>query len=265
MKAYEFDGEKYKKASGHQKEWGNSLIAQIPFAGNEHILDLGCGDGVLTERLAKLVPNGEVLGIDASIGMIQTAKAIEKDNLRFVQMDINTMNFEAEFDIIYSNAALHWVKDHPLLLKNAFRALKQGGYIYWNFAGDGTCQAFNNLMKEIITESEYQIYFQDFEWPWVMLSEAEYKHLVKTAGFSDIEITMENRDMYFKNTLELIQWIDQPSIVPFLSSLPEEKKKGFRENVIDKMVDKTRQPDGTCFETFRRINIHAQKPRDSRA
>lgn len=63
MNTFEFDGEKYKKASKHQKEWGNSLISELSLNGNEQILDLGCGDGSLTEQLAQLVPNGSVLGI----------------------------------------------------------------------------------------------------------------------------------------------------------------------------------------------------------
>lgn len=71
--AFEFDGEKYKKASSHQKEWGNKIIAEFNFKGDEHILDLGCGDGNLTLQLAEIIPNGFVLGIDASQGMIDSA------------------------------------------------------------------------------------------------------------------------------------------------------------------------------------------------
>jgi len=63
MSNYEFDGEKYKQASKHQKEWGNSLISSLNLKGNENILDLGCGDGVLTEQLSKLVPLGNVIGM----------------------------------------------------------------------------------------------------------------------------------------------------------------------------------------------------------
>ncbi|MDE6213923.1 MAG: class I SAM-dependent methyltransferase, partial [Lachnospiraceae bacterium] len=129
MKTYEFDGEKYKIASTHQKEWGQSLISKISLQGNERILDLGCGDGYLTEQLALLAPNGKVLGIDASVGMIQTAKKICRDNLDFLHMDINSLCFSDEFDIIFSNAALHWVKDHTHILQNSHAALKPGGIL----------------------------------------------------------------------------------------------------------------------------------------
>ncbi|PKP59652.1 MAG: methyltransferase type 11, partial [Candidatus Altiarchaeales archaeon HGW-Altiarchaeales-1] len=110
--------------------------------GNESILDLGCGDGILTEKLSQLVPKGKVIGIDASVGMINEAKKSEKENLHFLVMDINEINFSNEFDLIFSNATLHWVKDHKKLLANCHTALKSGGIIRFNFAGDGNCSNF---------------------------------------------------------------------------------------------------------------------------
>lgn len=112
MEKFEFDGQKYKNASTHQKEWGTRIIAELNVKGTESILDLGCGDGVLTKQLADLVPNGKVLGIDASEGMIKTAKELEGFNLSFTCLNMNEMEFDNDFDIIFSNATLHWVKDH---------------------------------------------------------------------------------------------------------------------------------------------------------
>ena len=71
--------------------------------------------------------------------MIETAGMIHRNNLNFAHMDINKMNFEKEFDLIFSNAALHWVKDHKQLLKNAYKALKAHGKILWDFGGLGNC------------------------------------------------------------------------------------------------------------------------------
>ena len=159
MAAYEFDGEKYKKASRHQKEWGNGLISQLHLKGDETVLDLGCGDGVLSGQIAQLVPNGKVIGIDASSGMLETAQKLQKDNLSFLQMDINELDFSDTFDVIFSNAALHWILDHPLLLKHSFRALKKGGRIHWNFAGSGTCAAFCDVARAKIKEPKYAPYF----------------------------------------------------------------------------------------------------------
>lgn len=163
MHTYEFDGEQYKRASKHQKEWGNSLISELSFRGNEKILDLGCGDGVLTEKLAQFVPDGMVLGIDASEGMIATAQNRVKPNLFFKQMDINTMDFQNDFDVIFSNAALHWIKDHKRLLENSFRALKNSGVLLWDFAGDGNCSNFFDVISKLIQSEKYKHYFNDFE------------------------------------------------------------------------------------------------------
>jgi trans-aconitate methyltransferase len=140
--AYEFDGKKYEQASSHQKEWGERIVEEFKLKGTERILDLGCGDGALTARLSKLVPEGEVIGIDASHGMIETAITRENENLRFILMDINDLAFDREFDIIFSNATLHWVKDHYRLLDNVKRVLRPKGIVRFNFAGDGNCSFF---------------------------------------------------------------------------------------------------------------------------
>lgn len=259
MNTFEFDGKKYRLASKHQKEWGLDLISELSFKGNETVLDLGCGDGILTEQLSLLVPYGRVLGIDASINMIETAKMIRKNNLEFAHTDINRMNFENEFDLIFSNAALHWVEDHNQLLKNAYKALKTQGKILWDFGGLGNCSNFFDVIQNKISEDKYAQYFKDFEWPWFMPSKSQYSELISTIGFSAYTIKEVNKDRYFSNASEIIKWIDQPSIVPFVKYLPHNFKEIFRQEVIEEMLKRTQQPNGTCFETFRRIRIYAQK------
>lgn len=259
MNPFEFDGEKYKQASKHQKEWGTKLISELELSGNEAILDLGCGDGVLTEQLSTLVPNGKVVGIDASVGMLETAKKHVKDNLHFICMDINELDFENHFDIIFSNAALHWIKNHPKLLQNSLKALKPNGIIRWNFASDGTCLHFFDTIQTAMKEAAFKEYFHDFEWPWFMPSKDEYEKTMAEAGFSKAHIWSENVDRYFSNGDEMIQWIEQPSLVPFIRQIPEEKKEAFRNWVVERMIEKTKQPDGRHFETFRRLNVKATK------
>ena len=69
----------------------------------------------------------------------------------------------------------------------------------------------------------------------------------------------ENADRYFPDAEEMIKWIDQPSLVPFLAHVPDMAKKRFREYVIERMIEETRQDDGRCSETFHRINVSACK------
>ena len=256
---FEFDGEKYKQASKHQKIMGMQLISELSLKGHEIILDLGCGDGVLTEKLARLVPNGRVIGIDASQGMIQTAGKLLRDNLEFLQMDIDNMSLETKFDIVFSNATLHWVKDHKKLLENMYQCLKPKGIMRYNFAGDGNCANLCAVLNEVKAERYFAAYFYNFEWPWYMPKVDEYEILLNQSEFSSKKVWGEITDDYFASVEEMIEWIDQPCLVPFLIHIEEKDKKNFRNMVIERMIERTRQADGRCFETGRRINVLAKK------
>jgi len=259
MSSFDFDGKKYKEASKYQKEVGNTLISELELVGDEVILDLGCGEGVLTERISVLVPHGRVIGIDASEGLIKEAKKLEKDGLSFILANINELNYIEEFDIIYSNAALHWVKNHKQLLKNSFAALKPGGRIYWGFAGDGNCPNFIDSVKTAMTDEKYKEHFRGFEWPWFMPTKAEYEELTADIGFSEVNIKFEDVGRFFANQDEMIKWIDQPCIVPFIAPLPDSEKSSFRDAVVEMMIEKTKQPDGRYYEPFMRLSIIARK------
>ncbi len=256
---HEFDGKKYEEASIHQKEWGAKLIAELDLKGTEHVLDLGCGDGALTLQMAELLPQGTVTGIDASQGMIAAAIPKSRNNLRFLLMNINELNFDQQFDLIFSNAALHWVKNHERLLKSTHQLLRIDGRLRFNFAGNGNCSHFFKVIQEAMALDEFSSYFTQFKWPWYMPSVGEYQSLVESSGLTNTRIWGENADRYFPNQKAMIDWIDQPSLVPFLYLVPSHHKEAFRIFVIKRMIEETKKDDGRCFETFRRINLSATK------
>ncbi len=257
--AHEFDGKKYEKASTHQKEWGTKLISELGLRGNERVLDLGCGDGVLTAEIAKLLPEGEVVGTDASQGMIDVAATRERSNLRFLRLDINVLDYENQFDVVFSNAALHWIKDHQRLLQNVRRALRTDGQIRFNFAGDGNCSHFFAVVREAMALDEFRSFFTEFDWPWYMPTVDEYDTLAKSSGLHDVRVRGENADRFFPDAEAMIRWVDQPSLVPFLTLVPDPVKSSFREFVVNRMIEETKEEDGRCLETFRRIDVSATK------
>lgn len=254
-----FDGEKYKQASTHQKEWGAKLIAELQLSGAESILDLGCGDGALTVQLASLVPRGHVIGIDFSQSMIETAKRQRQANLTFELLDMNELAYEAKFDLVFSNATLHWIADHRNLLQRVFRSLKANGAVRFSFAADGNCSNFNRVVQEVMSRPKYAPYFTGFAWPWYMPQVDDYRRLLSQFPFREVSVWGENADRFFPDAETMIRWIDQPGLVPFVARIEGTDRTSFREEVIAGMIQATRQSDGRCFETFRRVNVFARR------
>jgi trans-aconitate 2-methyltransferase len=256
---FEFDGDKYAGASAHQKEWGQRIIGELGLKGNERILDLGCGDGALTAYMADLVAQGSVLGIDYSRGMIDAAVKNKRNNLSFLLKDINELDYTDEFDLVFSNAVLHWIKDHDRLLKSIYASLKKDGIIRFNFGSEGNCIHFLKVIRQAMALPQFSGYFVNFEWPWYMPGVAEYQSIIDRHPFRDVKLWGENADRYFPDTEAMVKWVDQPSLVPFLQFVEPSAKQEFRDFVVRRMIEETFQLDGTCFETFRRINVFARR------
>ena len=131
MSVQNWNANDYAKHSSAQLKWAMELIEKMPLTGTESLLDLGCGDGKITALLAKKLAHGRVLGIDASETMISNAESTflqaEHPNLSFKKMAASFLTFQEEFDLVFSNSALHWIKDHGPLLKGIRRALKPNG------------------------------------------------------------------------------------------------------------------------------------------
>lgn len=254
-----FDGEKYESSSSHQKEWGNKLIEELEPKGSEHILDLGCGNGLITGELAERVPDGKVLGIDSSPSMLDKAKTHQLRNMEFRLLDILDIDFVEEFDIVFSNAAMHWVREHGAVLSKIHASLKTGGILRMQFAGEGNCPTLSAILKESISSSKFEDDFHDFEWPWYTPDARAYEELLLSAGFRDYRVWMENADRYFPDDQSFVGWIEQPSLVPFLEVLPEGKCALFRDMIVEKTKNAALQSDNTYFEAFRRINVSAIK------
>jgi trans-aconitate 2-methyltransferase len=256
--ALDFDGRRYAVASKHQKEWGTGLIGELRLRGNERILDLGCGDGALTARMADLTPRGHVVGIDASPGMLREARKNSRPNLEFLLLDIRRMAFHRAFDVVYSNAALHWIKDHDDLLSRIARSLRPGGVARLSFGGDGNCPTFNRVVQAVMALPKYAVAFKGFEWPWYFPGVKDYEALARSKNFGEVRVWLENADRLFPDARTMTHWVDQPCLVPFVAQLNASKAREFRSEVIRGMIDATLQPDGRCLEQFRRLNLHAR-------
>lgn len=265
MSAYEFDGHKYREAAGHTREWGQRVVEELGLQGHESLLDLGCGDGLVTRRIAERLPSGRVLGIDSSQGMLAAARRLAAESgwpvsrMEFQLQDILDFECREQFDVVFSNAALHWVSDHERVLANAFLALKNGGRLRANFGGQGNCQNFLAVVKELMQEEPFTVQLRDFRWPWYFPAVEEYEQLLESSPFSEFQVWLENTDRWFTSADEMVAWMEQPSLVPFISALEGIARQRFHDQAVERMLARTAGPDGRYFETFRRLNVLAWK------
>ena len=87
----------------------------------------------------------------------------------------------------------------------------------------------------------------------------QYRELLDEAAFAERRVWIQDADKCFESVEAMVKWIDQPSLVPFLSYVADKDRQRFRDAVVERMIERTGQSDGTCFETFRRINVLARK------
>ncbi len=254
-----WDGQDYERHSAHQRAWGSSLLLRLPLRGDERVLDLGCGDGSVTCRLAARVPRGSVLGIDAASEMLAAARTKCGPNMTVQQLDITRLAFEAEFDVVFSNAALHWVHDHTALLANIHRALKPGGALLAQLGCEGNCPHLVACLRTGMQAPPFTHEFAGFRWPWVFPSPRAYEALLAASPFVASRVWTEEHDQRFPTPEALVGWIDNPCLIPFVQALPDDLRKPFRDAVVAAMLARTRQPDGAHVERFRRIDVWARR------
>jgi trans-aconitate methyltransferase len=126
---------------------GMGVVDLLALKPGERILDLGCGDGVLTKKLADL--GCSIVGVDASPDFIQSAKNL---NLDARLMDGEALSFQEEFDAVFSNAALHWMKQKEKVIKGVYRALNPGGRFVAEMGGKGNIETFEKACRTALAK-----------------------------------------------------------------------------------------------------------------
>ena len=237
-----------------------ALVGELALAGGESVLDIGCGDGRLTKAIAQRVPDGRVVGIDTSWPAVRSARRWEKQNLLFHRMDAGYINAESAFDLVFSNSTLQMIRDYRKLLTNVYRGLKPGGVIRFGFIANAADSAFVQIVRGVMAYESFCEYFQRFDWPWYMPTIGEYEKIVRSFPFRDVRVWESSDERRFTNPGEMVAWMDRSRLVPFLAAIPDDRERlRFHETVVEKMIQRTRQPDGSYVETIRRGNVYASK------
>ncbi len=179
-----WDAARYTSTGAFVAELAGDVLAALAARPGEQILDVGCGDGLLTARIRDL--GAEVTGIDASASLVTVARS---RGLQVIHADAAAMDFDREFDAVFSNAALHWMLDPLAVAAAMYRALRPGGRLAVEFGGFGNIAAISTGLRAVlrahgITDLPADQYYPTAE---------SYEEILQSVGFEAVQATIVPR------------------------------------------------------------------------
>lgn len=242
-----WDARLYDEAKGPQVDAGRELIDMACVRPGDHVLDLGCGTGMLSVALAFLAPEGKVVGLDPSEEMIARAsKAAEPHgNMTLVRLAAQDMDYNGEFDLVFSNSALQWIKEQRQVLGLVLRALKAGGRVAFQLPARDFCGEFFRHTEDAIAGLGLDRYYEGWEPPWYLPSREEYEAVLEEAGFENVDVSYRDYRLVFDDASGALRWWASAGLRPYLEPLPEKEREyfryafamGFENNRTDKVIE----------------------------
>ena len=243
-----WDPDRYARNARFVADLGMPVVELLEPQPGECILDLGCGDGALT---AKLVDMGcSVVGVDSSAEQIEAARQIGLDAH---VMDGHGLNFENEFDAVFSNAALHWMGHPDEVIAGVRRALKPGGRFVAECGGHG---CVNTIVRALTEALKRRGLWEDGVNPWYFPTDEEYRERLKRQGFDVKYIALIPRPTPLPG--DIGGWLETFA-ESFTSRVPEAERPAFLEEVREAMRPKLCDAEGAWTADYIRLRFKAVK------
>lgn len=251
-----WDPAQYLRFAGPRLRPALDLLAQVPLEAPKRVVDLGCGAGNVTAALARRFPEADVIGIDGSEEMLAKARTA-LPAARFVAADIAAWRPETPPDLIYSNAALHWLPDHASLFPRLLSLLAPGGVLAVQMPAMHDAP-LRRLQAEVAASGPWAAHLTGRASARAILSAGEYWDLLSPhAAALDVWETTYMHALQGEDPV--VEWAAGSSLRPFLDQLPPEIAGPFRAAYADALRPHYRKrADGTTLLPFRRLFMVAR-------
>jgi len=236
----------YAKNARFVSELGAPLLALLDGKPGETILDLGCGDGVLTE---KVVASGcAVYGCDSSLAQLQAAR---RRGIQVFVMDGQSTALKRRFDAVFTNAALHWMKQADKVVEGVAGSLKSGGRFVGEFGGQGNVATIRQALHGALRQRGIDPWSID---PWYYASPKDYSDLLNRYGFTVGYIELIPRPTKLPG--DILGWLDVFA-QPFSKAVAESERASFLAEVRHELEPALHQADGSWYADYVRLRFKA--------
>jgi trans-aconitate 2-methyltransferase len=231
----EWQGAEYESVAGLQQRLADDSLASLTLAGDERVLDVGCGNGKVTAEIAARLPTGSVLGVDPSHDMIAFARGAHvAANLTFQVADARTLPFRAEFDLAISFNALHWVHEQDAALRAIHAALRPGGRALLQMVPQGERTSIEDVIEETAsTSTHWAPSFRQHRAPYVHFLPDRYRAMAERAGFRVERLDVIDGAWDFGSREAFAHWA-HATFIDWSGALPEDRRDAFIADVLDR-------------------------------
>jgi SAM-dependent methyltransferase len=242
-----WSAQRYAETAHFVPELGAPVLELLVPRAGERILDLGCGDGVLTEKI--VAAGAEVVAVDAAPDMVASARARGIDARIMLGQGLI---FDREFDAVFSNAALHWMRPPDVVLAGVRRALKHGGGRFiGEMGGHNNTAAIIVALSAVLARRGLDAHRLN---PWYFPSAAAYRGKLEAAGFTVEDIRIVPRPTTLPTSIE--PWLDTFGEA-FFGALPEPDRTPARAEVADLLRPVLVDETGTWIADYVRLRFRA--------
>jgi trans-aconitate 2-methyltransferase len=239
----QWNAELYRERSSLQQTMAAEVLQALEVTISDRVLDVGCGDGKITSEIARRVPEGYVVGVDASSNMIKLASEKIAPNLYFAVADARSLPFNHEFDLVVSFNALHWIHEQGLALVSIHKSLKPGATAHLRLVPMGARKSIETVLEETRNSATWSEYFREFRDPYLRLTEEEYCSLAQKSGFRVQRVQTESKTWDFRTRAEFLAF-SSVTMVEWTKQLPESLRSPFINDVLDKYQAVTVEKQG---------------------